>query len=291
MSRVEAAPLPARRRPRKLRLRLGKILRQLVLMGAAVTALYPIVFMASTAFKDREQYLDNQYDLPWPLYFGNFSAALRGGTFLLWFKNSVILTTGSVVLCTVCAALAAFAVARMRFRGRDVFFSLNVALMVVPPVVMLIPLFVLFVDLGLVSTYQGTILIYAGLTIPFSIYLLSNFFRAIPRELIESALTDGATNLRVLLQIILPLSAPALVTLVVVNALWVWNELLIALVFLPEDELKTLMVGITVFRSRYNLDVPITMAGMLLASIPMILLYIFGQRFFIRGLTAGAVKG
>ncbi len=291
MSSVEAPALPGVRRPRRLRSRLGKILRQLVLAGAALTALYPIVFMASTAFKDRAQYLENQYDLPWPLYFGNFSAALRGGTFFLWFKNSVILTTGSVILCTVCAALAAFAVARMRFRGRDVFFSLNVALMVVPPVVMLIPLFVLFVDLGLVSTYQGTILIYAGLTIPFSIYLLANFFRAIPRELIESALTDGATNLRVLVQIILPLSAPALVTLVVVNALWVWNELLIALVFLPEDELKTLMVGITVFRSRYNLDVPITMAGMLLASIPMILLYIFGQRFFIRGLTAGAVKG
>jgi raffinose/stachyose/melibiose transport system permease protein len=291
MSRVEAPALPAGRRPRRLRFRLGKILRQLVLAIAGLTALYPIVFMASTAFKDRAQYLENQYDLPWPLYFGNFSAALRGGTFFLWFKNSVILTTGSVLLCTVCAALAAFAVARMRFRGRDVFFSLNVALMVVPPVVMLIPLFVLFVDLGLVSTYQGTILIYAGLTIPFSIFLLTNFFRAIPRELIESALTDGATNLRVLVQIILPLSAPALVTLVVVNALWVWNELLIALVFLPEDELKTLMVGITVFRSRYNLDVPITMAGMLLASIPMILLYIFGQRFFIRGLTAGAVKG
>jgi ABC-type glycerol-3-phosphate transport system permease component len=247
--------------------------------------------MASTAFKDRAQYLENQYDLPWPLYFGNFSAALRGGTFFLWFKNSVILTTGSVVLCTLCAALAAFAVARMRFRGRDVFFSLNVALMVVPPVVMLIPLFVLFVDLGLVSTYQGTILIYAGLTIPFSIYLLANFFRAIPRELIESALTDGATNLRVLVQIILPLSAPALVTLVVVNALWVWNELLIALVFLPEDKLRTLMVGVTVFQNRYNLDVPVTMAGMLLASLPMILLYLFGQRFFIRGLTAGAVKG
>ncbi|HVD09272.1 MAG TPA: carbohydrate ABC transporter permease [Gaiellaceae bacterium] len=291
MSRVEAPALPARQRPRRLRLRPGKILRQIVLAAAGLTALYPIVFMASTAFKDRAQYLENQYDLPWPLYFGNFSAALRGGTFFLWFKNSVILTTGSVVLCTLCAALAAFAVARMRFRGRDVFFSLNVALMVVPPVVMLIPLFVLFVDLGLVSTYQGTILIYAGLTIPFSIYLLANFFRAIPRELIESALTDGATNLRVLIQIILPLSAPALVTLVVVNALWVWNELLIALVFLPEDELKTLMVGITVFRSRYNLDVPITMAGMLLASIPMILLYVFGQRFFIRGLTAGAVKG
>ena len=103
MSRVEAPALPARRRPRRLRLRLGKILRQLVLAVAGLTALYPIVFMASTAFKDRAQYLENQYDLPWPLYFGNFSAALRGGTFFLWFKNSVILTTGSVVLCTASA--------------------------------------------------------------------------------------------------------------------------------------------------------------------------------------------
>jgi ABC-type glycerol-3-phosphate transport system permease component len=87
------------------------------------------------------------------------------------------------------------------------------------------------------------------------------------------------------------MSMPAIVTLVVVNALWVWNELLIALVFLPSDELKTLMVGITVFRSKYNLDIPITMAGMFLASLPMIALYVFGQRYFIRGLVAGAVKG
>ncbi len=280
-----------RRRPVGRRLRAGTLVRQAVLAVAALLALYPVFFMLTTALKDRRQYLENQYDLPWPLFFGNFHEALRGGTFFRWFANSTILTVGSVVLCTVCAALAAFAIARMRFRGRDVFFSLNVALMVVPPVVMLIPLFVLFVNLDLVSTYRGVILIYAGLTMPFSIYLLSNFFRSIPRELVESARVDGATNLAVLTRIVLPLSLPALVTLVVVNALWVWNELLIALVFLPEDELKTLMVGITVFRSRYNLDVPVTMAGMLLASVPMVLLYLFGQRFFIRGLTAGAVKG
>ena len=294
MSRPHGVAVPVlSARPRKLRRRFGpgKILRQVVLAAATVLALYPVFFMVATALKDRSEYLENQLGLPWPLYLGNFSEALRGGTFLLWVKNSAILTLGSVILATACAALAAFAIARMRFRGRDVFFSANVALMVVPPVVMLIPLFVLFVNMNLVSTYHGTVLIYAGLTLPFSIYLLSNFFRSIPRELIESALTDGASNLRVLVQIVLPLSAPALMTLIVVNSLWVWNELLIALVFLPEDELKTLMVGITVFRSRYNLDVPVTMAGMLLASIPMILLYVFGQRFFIRGLTAGAVKG
>ena len=142
----------------------------------------------------------------------------------------------------------------------------------------------------MVSTYWGVIILYAGLTLPFSVYLLSNFFRAIPRELFESAGMDGASHFTILSRILMPLSAPALVTLVVVNGLWVWNELLIALVFLPSDELKTLMVGVTVFQSKYNLNVPVTMAGMLLASMPMFLVYLFGQRFFIRGLSTGFGK-
>jgi ABC-type glycerol-3-phosphate transport system permease component len=266
-------------------------LRQTILLVAAIVALYPVWFMVSTAFKTKRQYLENPYAAPWPLSIHNFSDAIHGSTFFLWFRNSAILTVGSVLLCTLCAALAAYAIARMRFRGSNVLFALSTALMVVPPVVMLLPLFILFTKLNLVSTYQGVILIYAGLTLPFSIYMLTNFFRSIPHELIESALTDGARNFGVLWRIVLPLSAPALVTLVVVNGLWVWNELLIALVFLPSDNLKTLMVGVTVFQSKYNLNVPVTMAGMLLASVPMLLVYLFGQRFFIRGLTAGAVKG
>ena len=286
-----ATASPSARPRRRPRIRLAAFMRHVLLIVACALALYPIFFMVTTAFKTRADYLANPYSLPWPISFGNFSQAVEGGAFGTWFKNSVILTLGSVILSTAFAALAAFAVARMRWRGRHVFLSVNVALMVVPPVVMLIPLFIFFTDLHLVSTYQGVILIYAGLTLPFSVYLLTNFFRSIPHELVESALVDGSGNLGILLRIVLPLSVPALVTLVVVNALWVWNELLIALVFLPEDRLKTLMVGVTVFQNRYNLDVPVTMAGMLLASLPMILLYLFGQRFFIRGLTAGAVKG
>ena len=115
---------------------------------AGILALYPVWFMISTAFKDHDQYLENPYGFPWPLDFGNFSAALRGGTFFLWLKNSAILTFGSVILSTLFAALAAFAIARMRFRGRDVFLSINVALLIVPPVVMLIPLFTLFAVLA-----------------------------------------------------------------------------------------------------------------------------------------------
>jgi raffinose/stachyose/melibiose transport system permease protein len=269
----------------------GSIARQATLAVAAFASLYPIFFMVSTALKGRDEYLEDKWGLPWPLEWANFGDAIGGGEFFQWFQNSAIFTLGAVVLSTVIAALAAFAIARMQFRGRDALLTVNVALMVVPPVVMVIPLFALFTQLELVSTYHGVILIYAGLVTPFSVYLLTNFFRSIPNELIESALNDGASHLRILTQIVMPLSFPALITLVLVNSLFIWNELLIALVFLPEDELKTLMVGLTVFRSRYNLDVPITMAGMLLAALPMVFLYAFGQRFFIRGLTAGAVKG
>ena len=275
----------------KLGLKTGRIARQATLFAMAVLTLYPVWFMLSTAFKTQGQYLDSPYGLPWPLSLSNFGDAVHGGTFLLWLKNSAILTLGAVIVSTAAAALAAFALARMQWLGRNVFFAVSTALMVVPPVVMLLPLFILFTGLNLVSTYQGVVLIYAGLTLPFSTFMLTNFFRAIPNELLESAVTDGARHGSVLIRIVLPLSAPALVTLVVVNGLWVWNELLIALVFLPSDELKTLMVGVTVFQSKYNLNVPVTMAGMLLASMPMFLVYLFGQRFFIRGLTAGAVKG
>jgi ABC-type glycerol-3-phosphate transport system permease component len=156
---------------------------------------------------------------------------------------------------------------------------------------MIIPLFLFLVRIDLISTYPGAILVYAGLITPFSVYLLTNFFKTVPSEIVEAELIDGASTPGILLRILLPLSAPALATLVVVNALWVWNDLLIALVLLPQDDLRTLMVGIAVFGSRYNSDVPVLMAGMLLASVPMLVLYLLGQRFFIRGLVAGALKG
>jgi len=190
----------------------------------------------------------------------------------------------------VIACLAAYAFARMEFPGKRTLFNLILALMVVPPVVMIVPLFVTMVRWKLVNTYQGAILIYVGLLLPFSIYLMTNFFQTIPREIVDAARIDGCSSLGVFWQIMLPLSAPAVITLIVVNALWVWNELLIALIILQKDELKTLMVGIATLRSRNYIDIPATMAGLLIATIPIVVVYLFGQKYFIRGLTSGAVK-
>ena len=150
-----------------------------VLLGAAaVLALFPVVFMLITSLRDGDDYARDPIGFPWPPTFENFSEALHGGEFLTWFKNSVVLTGGAVIVSTAAAALAAFALAQMRFRGREPFLLLNIALLIVPPVVMLIPLFAEFTSLQLVSTYRGVILIYAGLTVPFSIYLLTTFFRS-----------------------------------------------------------------------------------------------------------------
>ena len=204
----------------------------------------------------------------------------------------MILTGGAVIVSTLVAALAAFAIANMRFRGRELLLSANVALMVVPPVVMLIPLFIQFTELGLVSTYRGVILIYAG---PDGAVLGLPAGELLPHAP-ERAVRVGHHRRRrprraSCWSIVLPLARPALVTLIIVNSLWVWNELLVALVFLPDEQLKTLMVGVTLFQGRYSLNVPVLMAGMLVASAPMALLYLAGQRYFIRGLTAGALKG
>lgn len=267
------------------------ILKQAFMLLGILLVLLPLYFTLITAFKSQENYSRDKFGFPDPIYTGNIQTALRGGRYFIWFKNSIILSGGAVILSTTVSSLAAYAFARMRFSGRNSLLSIVTALMVIPPVVMLIPLFLLLTQLKMTSTYWGGILVYAALITPFSVYLLTNFFKTIPFEIIESALLDGASSMDILVRILLPLSGPALVTLAVVNMLWVWNDLLVALVLLPQDDLRPLMVGVTVFGTRYNTNVPVAMMGMLMASIPMLIAYLAGQRYFIQGLVAGAIKG
>jgi ABC-type glycerol-3-phosphate transport system permease component len=268
----------------------GRLTKHAVLLLASLVALFPVYVMITAAFKTQSDFLNDPFSLPFHPSLGGFHTALND-QFPRWFANSAILTSSSVAATLTIASLAAWGFARWSFRGRDAVLSLLVSLMVVPPVVLLVPLFVFGADLGWISTYRLVILIYVGLMLPFSIYMLTAFFRTIPPSMIEAAAVDGASSFMVFRRIVLPLSAAPLATLAVVNLLWVWNELLIALVFLQDDSKKTLMTGITGFESRYNLNVPAIMAGLTLATLPIVTLYLFGQRFFVRGLTSGAAKG
>ena len=269
---------------------LAAIPTQIVLIFFSIVAIYPVYYMVVTAFKTRQNWLHDQFGLPNPITWQNFADAFSRGNIPLWFGNSVIVTIFSLIVSTAVSTLAAYAIARFRFAGRALYFNSMIALMVIPPAVLILPLFVLMVKISLVNTLTSVIIIYSGLLIPFSIYLLVSFFRSLPPELFDAAAIDGCTNLDTFWRITLPLSTPALVTLVVVNALFVWNELLIALVFLQSETAKTLMPGLTTFKGHFTLNEPLIMAGTLIATIPMILLYLFGQRLFVEGLVAGAVK-
>ena len=277
----------ARRRSSML---IGAALKQGVLMLSAFMALVPTLFMIMTALKSDEEYAIDKLGLPNVPVIENFRAVLLDSPFLSWMVNSIIMVLGAVLLSTVISCLAAYAIACMDFKGRHTLLALSTSLMAVPPVVMIVPLFVLYSQLGMISTYEGAIIIYAGLITPFSVYLLATFFRTVPKELFESARIDGAGHFLILVRIVLPLSLPAIMTLVVVNSLYVWNDLLIAIIFLQDDAKRTLMAGISVFQGRYNNQVPLTMAGMVIASAPMLILYIAFQKHFIRGLMAGAIK-
>lgn len=272
------------------RMNTGHPLKQAVLILACIVALLPSAFMLLTALKSQQEYTFDKVGLPDAVVGDHFRAVLFDSPFFLWMLNSAILALGAVVLGTLVSCIGAYAIAKLEFRGRDTIFAISTSLMAVPPVVMIVPLFVLYTQLGLISTFPGAIVIYAGLITPFSVYLLTTFFRTLPQELFDAARLDGVKHHQILRHVVLPLSVPALLTLVVVNALFVWNDLLIAVIFLQEDAKRTLMAGIAVFQGRYNNQIPLSMAGMVVASAPMVILYITFQRYFIRGLMAGAVK-
>ena len=262
-----------------------------LLLVFSALALLPVYFMVVNAFKTKPEYTGNRIGPPLHPSLASLLDAIGGGDLYVWLLNSCLVTIGSVGLSTALAALAAYPLSLMRWRFGPAILGLLIVLLVVPPIVLVVPLFELVVDLRQLNTFHTIIVIYTGIMMPFSTFLLASFFSTISRPLIEAARLDGAGAWRVLWEVVLPLSLPALMTVVIVQSLWVWNEVLVAVIFLQDQGLRTLMVGLTLFNSRYRHDVPIVMAGMMIAAVPMVLLYLVGQRFFIRGLTAGGVKG
>jgi ABC-type glycerol-3-phosphate transport system permease component len=277
--------------PRAARRVAGAFGRHGLLLLFCALSVLPIYFMVVNAFKTKAEYIGNRIGPPQSPSLASLAEAIGGGDLYLWLLNSCLVTIASVLLSTALAALAAYPISLMRWRPGPVVLGLLIVLLVVPPIVLVVPLFEMVVDLGQLNSLHTVIVIYTGIMLPFSTFLLASFFSTLSRPLIEAARLDGAGTWRVFWLIVLPLSVPALMTVVIVQALWVWNEVLVAVIFLQDQGLRTLMVGLTLFNSRYRHDVPVVMAGMMVAAVPMVLLYLAGQRFFIRGLTAGGVKG
>jgi len=274
----------------RLRGGIGAILRQGLMLLVCVISLYPIWFVIQTALKTHQDYTLNPTGLPTHPTLQNITNVLFHLPIPRWALNSALVTLGSVAISAIFALLAGYAIVFGSVRGRELLLRVNIGLMVVPPVTLLVPMFVLMVNLGLINTLPSVIIFYSGLMVPFSVFFFVNFFRQIPGELIEAATVDGARHFTILRRVVLPLSFAAVFTLMIVNAIWAWTELLIALVFLQDEGKLTLMAGLAQFQGRYTINEPLVLAATLMAIVPVVLIYLGGQRFFIRGLTAGIGK-
>jgi ABC-type glycerol-3-phosphate transport system permease component len=264
--------------------------QQILLIALSLVSLYPLWFIVQTALKTPQAYTLDPTGLPGAPTLANFLAVFRVMPFGRWTLNSALVAVISVAAATVIALFAAYAVAFGRFLGQRAFFNINIALMALPPVALVVPLFTLMVQAGLINTLPSVMLVYTGLLVPFSVFFLVNFFRELPLELIEAATIDGASHTRILFRIVMPLSVATTFTLVIVNTIWVWNELLFALVFLQDNDQRTVMAGLTLFQGRFATNEPLMMAGAFLSMLPLLVLYLASQKFFIRGMTAGIGK-
>ena len=255
-------------------------------LGAvSVATTGPLLFMLLMALKRYPEYIRNRFGFPRHPSLENLANAWTYGKIGRYVGNSVIVVCGGVVLSWVVCSLAAYALSHLRFRGRRAVFLLILGSMMIAPQVILIPLYSMLVHLGLLNRHLGLILVYVTFATPFGTYLLTSYFRSIPAELVEAAQVDGADHLRVLLKVILPIGRPALLTLGIFNFLWMWNELLFALLILQDDSVRTLMVGVANLRGQYTTNIP------LLSAVPVLLVFLFLQAHLTKGMTMGAVKG
>lgn len=303
----------------------GKIAKFAVLLAWLAAVVLPIVWVFSNSIRSSQEIYENSFGLPWLVKGSpyadrpdvptppeaaarNFEKAWTESNFQRFFVNSVIVTVASLAGILALGALASYALARFRFFGSRALYMFFVSGMMVPAQLILIPLFFQYSEMSdwltdltrglgyevrLYNSLTGLILIYVALSLPFTILILTAFFRSLPSALRESAILDGASEWRVFRSIMLPLARPGLITAAIFNILGIWNEYLFALVFVNTPETKTLPLGLAsvTMQAQYKTDFGLMFAGLVIILVPTLLTYAVLQRHLTRGITVGALKG
>ncbi|GAB3226662.1 carbohydrate ABC transporter permease [Glycomyces halotolerans] len=251
----------------------------------------PIMFALLGGFKDNAQLRENSLGLPNPWNVENYTDVLAADTFWRQLFNSVGIALVTTFLVVGAAAMVAFVFARYAFRGREALFMLFAVGMMFPFPVAVLPLFIILRTMGLLNNPLGVILPQAAFGLPLTIIILRSFFRAIPGEIEEAAVIDGASPWRFFLTILLPMARPVLATVSVLALVASWNNYLLPLVVLTDTNLWTLPIGVTQFSGQYASDTARVLAFVMLAMLPALIFYAFAERHLISGLTAGSTKG
>jgi raffinose/stachyose/melibiose transport system permease protein len=256
-----------------------------------IFAVGPLLLTWFSAFKTDEQLLVSPYGLPLPPTLENVSEAWTVGRFSIYFKNSVIISVADVIGMVVISSLAGYAFARLRFPGQKVLLYGLLIGLTIPVAAIIIPLYVTMRDFGLLNTYGSVIVADIALASPIFVFIMRAFFRDLPLELEDAARVDGASEFQIFWQIMLPLARPGLMTVALLEFLWSWNDLLLPLVFLVSNDLRTLPLGMLFFQGQFTIDYGLMSAGVLILSLPVTVLFLIFQKDFVRGLASGALKG
>lgn len=273
---------------------IGKILLKaikcIVLIGIILLTIYPLIWMVSGSLKGTQEFYSNIWGLPEAWKWGNYSAAWMRAGLATKYINSMIITAATLLIIIPAVGCAAYAIARTSFRFKRVIYTYLLLGLCIPTGVLAIPIFSAALDFGLVDKLWGMILFGAAQCMAFGTFLLRSFFISLPKSLEEAAMIDGCTRFQSFLKVILPLAKPGVMTLVVLEGITVWNEYLLASVLLRSDAKMTLPLGMKAFVDKYVTDYPQLFAGLVMVTVPMLIVYIFAQRSFIEGMTAGSVK-
>ena len=235
--------------------------------------------------------LGNLWSVPDRIYLENYAEVLFNPAVHRYFLNTLLVTVPATFASIALGVLAGHVFAKLPFRGSNILFLIVVSGMFFPPQVILVPLFRLFNGLGLIDTLWPIILVHTALGIPICTLLMRNFFAAVPNALREAALIEGANEWQVLTRVSLPLSLPALAVLATLQFTWIWNDFLWPLIFTQSDDKRTIMIGIVNLRGQYTVAWGVQGALSLVASLPTLVIFLFFQRYFIKGMTMGAIKG
>lgn len=284
---TKTVPMTTTNNESPLKRRAIKGLIYFFLIGFALIEFLPFLWALSASFKGEGE-IQNSLSFP-PRFipenftFENYINIFKAVPFGLWYFNSFITALLTTLLCLFFSATSGYAFARIPFFGREIVFFGILGTMMVPGVITIIPLYVLLKNLGLTDTYQGLIIPF--MVTAFGIFLMRQFFQSIPIELEEAARIDGAGRIRTFTQVVLPLAKPALSALTIFTFMGRWNDFLMPLIIIGDSKLFTLPLGMSTFRSQYRTDWGMLMAGSILVMIPIVLLYVVFQRFFIEGIS------
>lgn len=274
------------------RLLIQRVLTYILMIGVALLVLLPLVWMLSTSFKPKSQWFSREIEwIPRTFTLENYERIFNNNSTPIgrWFLNSFLLGTITTVLTLAVDALAAYAYARLEFPGRKILFAILLSTLFLPGVMFLVPNFITIFRLGLLNTFPGVFL--PALAGVFGVFFLRQFFESIPKELEEAAQIDGANTFQTFWQVVLPLARPALATLAVITFLASWNDFLWPLLILRDRALQTLPPGLRTLQGAYTSEYGQMMAGAAIAAVPVLILYVFMQRYIVESVASTGLKG